>query len=210
MIYEPSDDSFLLQKFVKKYSKGLVLDMGTGSGIQALEASDNADLVIALDIDKEVIKHCKKEIKNKNIQFFKSNLFQTFEENFFFYDKVDNNIEIYEKIKVKDREKLRILVKNQIKFDLIIFNPPYLPQELEKRDIISEGGLKGYEIIKRFFIKVAEYLKKDGRIILVFSSLTNKQKVNDIIHKSGLRYIELERKHIFFEDLYVYYAWKQA
>ena len=81
MLYEPEEDSFLLQKFVKKYAKGLVLDMGTGSGIQAKEASEKADLVIALDIDKEAIKYCKKNYKK--INFFKSNLFQIFEDNFF-------------------------------------------------------------------------------------------------------------------------------
>ncbi len=75
MLYEPEEDSFLLQKFVKKYAKGLVLDMGTGSGIQAKEASEKADLVIALDIDKEAIKYCKKITKNKFFQKqFVSNL----------------------------------------------------------------------------------------------------------------------------------------
>jgi methylase of polypeptide subunit release factors len=37
-IYEPQEDSFLLQKVLKEYAFGRVLDMGTGSGIQALTA----------------------------------------------------------------------------------------------------------------------------------------------------------------------------
>ena len=36
MLYEPREDSRLLAKYAKKYAKGLVLDIGTGSGIQAL------------------------------------------------------------------------------------------------------------------------------------------------------------------------------
>jgi methylase of polypeptide subunit release factors len=44
-----------------------------------------------------------------------------------------------------------ILVKKQIKFDLIVFNPPYLPQELPERDKALEGGKKGYEVLERFF-----------------------------------------------------------
>ncbi|TKJ17048.1 hypothetical protein CEE44_00750 [Candidatus Woesearchaeota archaeon B3_Woes] len=206
MIYEPSEDSFLLQKFVKKYSKGLVLDVGTGSGILAKEASLKANLVIGLDINKNVVKYCKKNING--IYFFKSNLFQIFEDNFFFYDKVDKKLEIYDKKKVKDREKLQTLVKKQIKFDLIVFNPPYLPQELKKRDIRTEGGKKGYEIIERFLNEVSNYLKKEGRVLLLFSSFTNKKKINDLIDKNKLRFIELEKKHIFFEDLYVYYITK--
>ena len=36
MIYEPREDSYLIQKYLENYAKvDLVLDMGTGSGIQA-------------------------------------------------------------------------------------------------------------------------------------------------------------------------------
>jgi release factor glutamine methyltransferase len=208
MIYDPEEDSFLLQKFVKKYSKGLVLDMGTGSGIQAVTASENADKVIGLDISKEVIKYCKKNIKTKNIEFFKSNLFEVFEEKFFFYDKIENKIEIYDKKQVEGREKRRTLAQKQIKFDVITFNPPYLPQELQERDERLEGGKKGYEVIEKFLNNVSKYLKKEGKVLLLFSSFTNKRKMNALIKKNNLRFVELEKKHIFFEDLYVYYVAK--
>jgi len=208
-VYEPQEDSFLLQKFVKKYSKGLVLDMGTGSGIQAQTAAEKADLVLGLDIDKDAVKYCKKNIQEKNVHFFKSNLFQIFEENFFFYDPVEKRIEVYDKKKIKDKEQLRVLVKKPIKFDLIIFNPPYLPQELKERDIALEGGKKGYEVLERFLNKVGDYLKPEGRAVILFSSFTNRQRINDCIHKNDLKYIELEKKHIFFEDLYVYYITKK-
>src|SRR3989338_7359534 len=38
MIYEPREDSDLLKKWVLKLVSGRVLDMGTGSGVQALAA----------------------------------------------------------------------------------------------------------------------------------------------------------------------------
>ena len=39
-VYEPREDSYLLQKYVEKYCKvDLVLDIGTGSGIQAITAA---------------------------------------------------------------------------------------------------------------------------------------------------------------------------
>ena len=37
-IYQPAEDSYLINQFVKQYAIGRVLDMGTGSGIQALTA----------------------------------------------------------------------------------------------------------------------------------------------------------------------------
>ena len=53
MIYEPREDSYLLQKYVKKYSKGkYFLDIGSGSGIQAKTAiKAKAKSVLATDIN---------------------------------------------------------------------------------------------------------------------------------------------------------------
>jgi pyruvate dehydrogenase E1 component alpha subunit len=41
-VYEPREDSLLLEKYVKKFAKGIVLDIGTGSGIQAKAAAERA------------------------------------------------------------------------------------------------------------------------------------------------------------------------
>ncbi len=67
MIYDPREDSFLLQKQIKNYAKGLVLDMGTGSGILAEEAAKYAEKVIAADVNPEVIEYCKKNILILNL-----------------------------------------------------------------------------------------------------------------------------------------------
>jgi release factor glutamine methyltransferase len=97
-----------------------------------------------------------------------------------------------------------IFEKIEGKFDTIIFNPPYLPQDRNIKDKALYGGKKGWEILGRFFSQVKDYLNKDGIILIVFSSLTDKKKVDEIIKENGFSFKELERKHIFFEDLYVY------
>jgi release factor glutamine methyltransferase len=76
-LYEPAEDSLLLEGQVKKYAKGTVLDMGTGSGIQAKAAASlkGVKSVLAADIQKEVISHCRKTVKNRKIKFIQSNLF---------------------------------------------------------------------------------------------------------------------------------------
>ena len=89
-------------------------------------------------------------------------------------------------------------------FDTIIFNPPYLPQELKLRDLTIEGGKKGYEVIERFLNEVNYYLNPNGIILMVFSSLTKKEKVGEFIKNNLLEFQELEKVHIFFEDIYVY------
>ena len=89
MIYAAREDSFLLAKYVNKFSKGKVLDLGTGSGIQAEAALKHTKNVLAVDINKEAVNYVKK----KGIKAKVGNLFS----------EIDK------------------------KFDLIIFNPPYLP-----------------------------------------------------------------------------------
>src|SRR3989338_1910300 len=170
-IYKPQEDSALLEKYVKTYAKGRVLDIGTGSGIQAIAAAQNSNVasVLATDIQKKAIEHCKKNIKNTKIKFLQSDLFK----------------------KIKG------------KFDTIIFNPPYLPQELKLRDLTIEGGKKGYEIIERFLYDVNNFLNPNGIILMVFSSLTKKEKVLEFIRDNLLEFEELEKQHIFFEDIYV-------
>jgi release factor glutamine methyltransferase len=76
MLYEPEEDSYLLQSFVKKLARGRVLDVGTGSGIQAIAAAEKKDVreVVAVDIDKEAVAAlCNKKIKK--ITALQSDLF---------------------------------------------------------------------------------------------------------------------------------------
>ncbi|MAG47500.1 hypothetical protein CL617_02750 [archaeon] len=93
------------------------------------------------------------------------------------------------------------------KFDLIIFNPPYLPEkELEKRETsaVVSGGKKGYEIIERFLEQIKEHLTENGKVLLLFSSLTNKEKIDSLISKNNLKFKLIEEEKLFFEKLYVY------
>ncbi|MEK6891745.1 MAG: 50S ribosomal protein L11 methyltransferase, partial [Nanoarchaeota archaeon] len=72
--YDPQEDSILLEKWVRQYAKGKVLDIGTGSGIQAIAAALNPGVksVLAADIQKRVIDYCRKNIKNRKIKFTQS------------------------------------------------------------------------------------------------------------------------------------------
>lgn len=90
------------------------------------------------------------------------------------------------------------------KFDCIIFNPPYLPNDPKIKDIALDGGKKGYEIIERFLDSANCYLKSEGKILLLFSSLSKKNKIDEIIAKNCLTARQIDAQAFLFETLYVY------
>ena len=171
MIYEPAEDSFLIEKYVKHFAEGRsVLDMGTGSGILAEVAlAVGAKSVLAVDINQEAVNY----VKQKGVNTRLSDLFSTISK----------------------------------KFDLIIFNPPYLPKtkdEDTESETITTGGQQGHEIIERFLIQAKAHLNEDGKIILLFSSLTGRKQIDKILKENNYKFKCLETKKLFFEELFVY------
>ena len=173
-IYSPAEDSYLLEevletklpKLIKKNLALTFLEIGVGSGIQLMAASNSGvkkENISGVDINLEAVKHCK----NLGFNCIQSNLFS----------------------KVKG------------KFDLIIFNPPYLPEDKnEPKDskLITTGGKKGSEVINKFLIESKKHLNKNGKIFLLVSSLTKEIRWNNYQKKL------VGKKKIFFEELKVY------
>ncbi len=87
------------------------------------------------------------------------------------------------------------------KYDVIIFNPPYLPEdsrEPEDSRIATTGGKKGSEIINKFLKQAKNHLAKNGRIFLVTSSLTKGLDFAGYLKK------KVGEEKIFFEELRVW------
>src|SRR3989344_1048755 len=170
-IYEPQEDSYLLQKSVRQLAFGRVLDMGTGSGIQALTAAEIPRVreFVAVDINPVAVEELKqKQIRKMTVR--QGDLFEP----------VDGQ------------------------FTVIIFNPPYLPQDKGIEDCVLYGGKKGWEIAERFFRDASRYLLPDGKILFLFSTLTNKQKIEEIGGRYLFSFQEIDRQKLAFEELFVY------
>jgi len=91
------------------------------------------------------------------------------------------------------------------KFDLIIFNPPYLPHEKkenQEHSLVLSGGKKGSEILKRFLKTAKSHLKKNANILIVVSSLTG--NVERLFKKYGFGFELLKEEKYFFERLKAY------
>ena len=90
------------------------------------------------------------------------------------------------------------------RFDLIVFNPPYLPlEENETKDITYNGGLSGREVIETFIRNVKDYLNPSGRLLLVISSLTGEKEVIGLLESAGLEASVIARQKVPWEELVV-------
>jgi release factor glutamine methyltransferase len=180
-VYTPSDDSYLLAENSGACKDDIVLDVGTGSGIQALTAAQHAKKVLAVDINPHALETAKKNAKLnkiKNIEFRESNLFE----------------------KIKPEEK----------FDLIIFNPPYVPSD-EKYMLGKAwaGGKKGRAVIDKFIDQAPEHLNSGGRIMLLISSINEPGEVIKKLEEKKLTVTITAKKKLFFEELMILKAEKK-
>jgi release factor glutamine methyltransferase len=157
-VYEDREDSWLLQKEVEQRAKGkFVLDVGCGTGIQGITA------------------------------------FKQGAERVVCTDLNPNACALTKRNAKLNDCKIEVVCGNlldffkDVKFDLIVFNTPYLPQ---KNENIQWSG--GKEVINRFLEQAKSFLSRNGEILFVFSSYTG---------LSGIE-IVVERK-LDFETLYV-------
>ena len=174
-VYEPAEDTFLLIDNLQ-LKKGInVLEIGCGTGLVSLFASLNSNSVTCVDIKKYALDCCSNNI---------------------LLNKKENMKVIYSNL---------FSAFNDEKFDLILFNTPYLPvedNELEDEYSLSwDGGKDGREVIDKFINKVGDYLTSNGTVQLVQSSLSNCQASLDLLKENGFSNLNTTSIHIFFEDI---------
>ncbi|MGI0020743.1 MAG: methyltransferase [Nitrososphaera sp.] len=87
-------------------------------------------------------------------------------------------------------------------FDLIVSNPPYLPDD-EKTDATVHGGPSGVETTVRFVQSALPLLAKDGRMLVVVSSLADQSALDSFVKKERLKIKVIKEKALFFERLSV-------
>lgn len=93
------------------------------------------------------------------------------------------------------------------KYDLIMFNPPYLPKDgLDYDDELKlswEGGDTGIEVTDRFLEGLGSHLSEEGRALIIQSSLSMPPH-GPSFTSFGLKGRAIDEKPLFFEKLYVY------
>jgi release factor glutamine methyltransferase len=89
------------------------------------------------------------------------------------------------------------------KFDLIVSNPPYLPND-QFYDKTIHGGKTGIEKSIHFIHCSISNLEKYGHIILIVSSLSDISKLDRFIYEKKMNRKIINKKKLFYEILYVY------
>lgn len=148
------DSKFLAQAVRDETKDGdVVLDLGTGTGVQGIFASKKASKITSVDINPAALECARLNVHHHHLE----NKMTIFESDLF------SNI-------------------NQ-KFDLIIFNPPF--RWFKPKDILERGELdENYSTLNKFFDKAKNYLKENGRILLVFSSSGDLKYLEQLISNS--------------------------
>ena len=184
-VYEPAEDTYLLvDSFdIKKDEK--ILEIGTGTGLIALNCAKKGANVICTDINPYSL-----EITNKNIEINKNIIKGSIE---VIYSDLFSNI------------------KNKEIFDIIIFNPPYLPTSKDEIvggsgwfDKAVDGGKTGLNVTKRFIEEINGHLKKDGSVFLIYSSLSDRNTLEKIIRDNVFSYDIVNKCFFETEKIFVY------
>ena len=165
-VYEPSEDTFQLLEAINVKKDDKVLEIGTGSGLISLVCAYKGTNVVCTDVNPFAV-----ELAKRN--FLVNNSFLSGS-----YDIRLGNL--FDALTLDD------------KFDIIIFNPPYLPTKLNERvggsgwfDIATDGGVDGLKVTKKFIDGLSNHLFIDGCAYFVFSSLSDRKKLETYISMSG-------------------------
>ena len=182
-VYIPAEDSYLLADNLEIKQGQSVLEIGTGSGIVAMYASRLTDKVTVTDINFDACLLAEKNFKENGIK----------------------NIEI-------QFGNLFEPVKNR-KFDVILFNTPYLPTEEDEilDDTINyafDGGLNGRKVIDLFLNEVGNHLNDGGIVQIIQSSLSGNEETLEKLDRLGFIAEIAKKEHFFFEDITLINAYK--
>lgn len=88
------------------------------------------------------------------------------------------------------------------RFDLIVSNPPYLPDDKVK-DTTVHGGPMGIEATIHFIRSALPLLGRGGKMLLVVSSLADSSALDQLVQEKKMSKKVVKEKRMFYETLSV-------
>jgi methylase of polypeptide subunit release factors len=174
-VYVPHDQSvvdLLAEHLIIDGEAIRVLDMGTGTGILGFVAAKRgASRVILTDISPNAVENARLNVQRLGLQ-------QT--------------------VEVRGPADLFDSVQGEV-FDIILFNPPWIlgePKTLYDEAIYD----KEQQIITRFLSQVNDYLSQRGRLLLIYSDISQStgegslDKLNELVKQNRLEIVSQWQK----------------
>jgi release factor glutamine methyltransferase len=179
LVYEPAEDSFLLADAALKEAKPGMRILEVGTGSGFVSAILLSNLKDIQLIATEINPHASRCAKKNSVEVIRTDLFKGL--------------------------RLR---SPEARFDLILFNPPYLPTSKEEKvpgwlNYAFDGGISGRDTLDRFLDEVKNYLKPRGKVLLLISSITGLDAVKKKMINLGFAVDVVSRKKVSFEELMV-------
>ena len=185
-VYFPADDTHLLLEYARNrispQETSLICELGCGSGIIGVSLAlifPQSQFFLA-DISPKAIETARANAIRHNVQ-----------------------------------DRITFLVSNlfekfpqDIKFDWILFNPPYLPASGELGALEfqqqTEGGPSGLEITQQFLEKLPHFLQRTGNALFIASSWSSPINLQSFCAEKHLYLKRKKSIHIFFEDIILF------
>jgi release factor glutamine methyltransferase len=182
-VYEPAEDTFLILENLTITPQDRILEIGTGCGIIALECARQGADVLCTDINPYAVK-----LVNNNF--------------------VNNQKLIKGRFEVRAGDLFKNILKNEV-FDIIIFNPPYLPTTEQDHieqwfDMATNGGKDGLKVINRFLNQMKSYLSEKAKTYFIISSLANQKKVEQQLKQLMIQFEIIARYQYHDETIFLY------
>ncbi|MFQ5711020.1 MAG: HemK2/MTQ2 family protein methyltransferase [Candidatus Geothermarchaeales archaeon] len=174
-VYPPSEDTHLLLRNLRE-GAGIALEIGTGSGIIAIELAGKGWWVIATDINMKALRNA-----------------------------LDNarHLDLKERIQLIAADLFGFL-RRGVEFDLLVFNPPYVPESNQMggvEDLSWYGGPTGRSTIDRFLEELKDLDVNAHELLLVQSTLSEAERTSRELEERGFKVEFIDSTRSFFEEI---------
>ncbi len=155
-----------------------LLEMGCGSGIICLISASKGAFVTGIDINPEAVTASRENAIRNHL---------------------NTSITVY-------HGDLFAPLTPNLKFDFILFNPPfYTGIAVDQSELAWKGG-KDHSIIKQFIHLSRDYLNDNGKILIVLSSDMNISSILESFRENQFALMCVASKQTLFDELYIYQA----
>jgi release factor glutamine methyltransferase len=182
-VYNPAEDTYLLLEHVHPRPGESVLELGTGCGIIALSCAKAGAFVVASDVNPHAVHNCRLNLEQ-------------------------NLTHLQHPIDIREGDLFSVVHPGE-RFNLIVFNPPYVPTPQDESlgrwfDLATSGGPDGLQVTAQFLRAVSRYLAPRGRAYTIISSRSPLSKVNALFTEGMLVGSILGRQQFTDEEILCY------